>query len=217
MIRIIVIEREYGSGAGAIAQKLATRLGWNLWDREITTEIARRLHCDPQVVEQREERCDTGFYRLVKAFMRGSYEETLTGGNVELLDGEHLAALFEQISLDIARQGNAVIVGRGATWFLRNREDTFTVFIFAPREEKIRRLVAAMNKTPQEAEELIESVDRERAAFVKRYYGRQWPQRDLYHLMLNSRVGDDLVIDTILFEIDRLNQRATGKQPVSAA
>ncbi|MGH9582272.1 MAG: AAA family ATPase, partial [Bryobacteraceae bacterium] len=159
MIRNIVVEREFGSGAGAIARKIAERLGWKLWDQEITVEIARRLHCDVKAVERREERCDTGFYRLVKAFMRGSYEESLTG-NVELLDGERLAEIFEQISLDIAKQGNAVIVGRGATWFLRDRDDTFTVFIFAPREEKIRRLALSMNKTEGEAEELIESVDR---------------------------------------------------------
>lgn len=207
MIRNIVIEREYGSGAGAIAQKLADRLGWKLWDRQITAEIARRLRCDVKAVEQREERCDTGFYRLVKAFMRGSYEERLTG-EVELLDAEHLARLFEQISLDIAKEGNAVIVGRGAPWFLRGRDDTFAAFIFAPREEKIRRLAASMNQTRQEAEELIESVDRERAAFVKRYYGLSWPLRHLYHLMLNSKVGDDLVIDTILGQIEQINKRA---------
>lgn len=208
MIRNIVIEREFGSGAGAIAQKLAERLGWKLWDREITEQIARRLNCDVETVERREERCDTGFYRLVKAFMRGSFEERLSGGDVELLDGEHLAEIFEQISLDIAEQGNAVIVGRGATWFLRGRPDTFTVFIFAPHEEKIRRLALSMNKSREEAEDLIESVDRERAAFVKRYYGLNWPLRSLYHLMLNSKVGDDLVIDIMLGEIERLN----GKQ-----
>lgn len=210
MIRNIVIEREYGSGAGAIAQKLAERLGWKLWDQEITAEIARRLQCDVKTVEQREERCDTGFYRLVKAFMRGSYEESLTS-KVELLDGEHLAEMFERISLDIAKQGNAVVVGRGATWFLRDRDDTFTVFIFAPREEKIRRLAASLNKSREEAEELIERVDRERAAFVKRYYGLNWPLRPLYDLMLNSKVGDDLVIDTILWQIEQINKRAGEK------
>jgi cytidylate kinase len=211
VIRIIVIEREYGSGAGAIAKKIAGRLGWKLWDQEITAEIARRLHCDVKTVEQHEERCDTAFYRLVKAFMRGSYEDRLPAGQVDLLDSERLAEIFERISLDIAKEGNAVIVGRGATWFLRDREDTFTAFIFAPRDEKVRRLKSAMNKSEEEAEELIERVDRERAAFVKRYYGRNWPQRDLYHLMVNSKVGDDLVIDMILTEIDRLNKRAAAQ------
>jgi cytidylate kinase len=208
VIRNIVIEREYGSGAGGIAKKIADRLGWKLWDHAITEEIARRLHCDVKAVQEHEERCDSALYRLMKAFMRGSYEDRMVGGGqVELLDSDTLAEIFEQVALDIAKQGNAVIVGRGATWFLRDREDTFTVFIFAPREEKLRRLQTSSHKTLAEAEELIERVDQERAAFIKRYYGRNWPQRDLYHLMINSKVGDDLVVQVILTEIDLLNQQ----------
>lgn len=80
MTRIITIEREYGSGAAGIAQTLSDQLGWELWDRAITCEIARRLKCDVESVEQREERPDPAFYRLVKIFMRGSYEESLHGG-----------------------------------------------------------------------------------------------------------------------------------------
>ena len=40
-IRVIAVEREYGSGGAAIAQALAERLGWKLWDRDLTAEIAR--------------------------------------------------------------------------------------------------------------------------------------------------------------------------------
>jgi cytidylate kinase len=63
MINVIVVEREYGSGAAAIAEKLAGRLGWKLWDRDITCAIAKRLKCDVKKVEQREERLDPAFYR----------------------------------------------------------------------------------------------------------------------------------------------------------
>jgi cytidylate kinase len=212
VIKIIAIEREYGSGAAAIGKALADRLSWTLWDREITCEVARRLKCDVQSVEQREERPDPTFYRLVKAFMRGSYEESLQGSaKLELLDAEHLALLFEKISTDIAAKGNSVIIGRGSPWFLRNRDDTLRVFIYASIEEKIRRL-RAQGKTQSEAEDLIASVDRERAAFVKQYYGANWPERYLYHLMINSAVGDESVIKLILSEMDLLDatSRLTG-------
>jgi cytidylate kinase len=212
VIKIIAIEREYGSGAAAIGKALADRLSWTLWDREITCEVARRLKCDVQSVEQREERPDPTFYRLVKAFMRGSYEESLQGSaKLELLDAEHLALLFEKISTDIAAKGNSVIIGRGSPWFLRNRDDTLRVFIYASIEEKIRRL-RAQGKTQSEAEDLIASVDRERAAFVKQYYGANWPERYLYHLMINSAVGDESVTKLILSEMDLLDatSRLTG-------
>ncbi|MGI9074210.1 MAG: AAA family ATPase [Bryobacteraceae bacterium] len=145
------------------------------------------------------------FYRLVKVFMRGSYEESLQGGGrLELLDAEHLALLFEKIATDIAVKGNSVIIGRGSPWFLRNRDDTLRVFIYASVEEKIRRL-QAQGKTQREAEDLIASVDRERAAFVKQYYGLNWPERYLYHFMINSVIGNEAVVKMVLSEMDLVN------------
>lgn len=209
MIKVISIEREYGSGAGAIAAKLAGRLGWALWDAEITKEIARRLKCSVKSVEEREERLDPTFYRLIKAFMRGSYEESFNGHNADLLDAEHLARLFENVVTDAAAHGNCVIVGRGCPWYLREREDTFHTFIYAPVEEKVRRL-AAMGKSRSEAEGLIQTVDSERGAFVKKFHGKTWPQRDLYHMMLNSKLGDEALIETILNSIARLNRQSAA-------
>ena len=205
MIKIIAIEREYGSGAAAIAKALTDRLGWTLWDRAITCEIAKRLKCDVHSVEQREERPDPTFYRLIKIFMRGSYEESLQGSDkLELLDAEHLARLFEHIVNDIAAKGHSVIIGRGSPWFLRKRHDTLRVFIYASEEEKLRR-IRAQGKTQSEAEDLIATIDRERAAFVKKYYGANWPERYLYHLMINSEIGDEGVLRMILNQMDLLN------------
>jgi cytidylate kinase len=212
VINVITVEREYGSGAGTIAQKLADRLGWSLWDHQITCEIARRLKCDVKAVEQREERLDSTFYRLSKIFMRGSYEESYTGGGMEMLDAESLSRSFEKIIKDIAAKGNCIIVGRAAPYFLRERADTFHVFVFASYEEKLRRLLA-QGSTRADAEHLLETVDQERAAFIKRYYNKTWPQRDLYHLMINSKVGDQRVIDLILAGMDMLDRAQREPRP----
>jgi hypothetical protein len=50
----------------------------------------------------------------------------------------------------------------------------------------------------EEAEELVEIVDRERIAYIKHYFNADWPTRSLYHLMLNTAVGNEAVIETIL-------------------
>jgi cytidylate kinase len=205
MIKAITLEREYGCGGGGIAKQLADKLGWQLWDHQVTCEIANRLKCDVRAVEQREERCDTTFYRLMKTFMRGSYEDQLGGSAVELLDADRLAAMFERIVMDLASKGNCVIVGRGSTWFLRNHPDAFHVFLYAPYEEKLQRLRKS-GRSQSEAEELLERVDRERATFVKKYYNKNWPQRDLYHMMLNTKVGDEGVVRLILEEIAMLKE-----------
>jgi cytidylate kinase len=93
-----------------------------------------------------------------------------------------------------------VIVGRGAPFLLRGRPDTFHVFVYASCDEKIRRLCEA-GKSEGQAIEEIENVDRQRVIFVRKYFGMEWPTRELYDLMINSRVGDDVVIDTILNQV----------------
>lgn len=207
MIQTISVEREYGSGAGTISKKLAKKLGWTLWDEKITQEIAARLKCDVKSVEAREERPDSTFYRLMKIFMRGSYEERFSGSGTEMLDAESLSHMFERLISNVADRGPCVIVGRAAPWFLRDREDNMSIFVYAPHYEKLRRL-GQIGKSEEEAEEQLGRVDADRAAFIKQYYGKQWPTRDLYHLMVNSVVGDEAVIDLVLHEMEILNRRA---------
>jgi cytidylate kinase len=216
MIRIITIEREYGCGAANIAGTIADRLGWKLWDQEITAEIARRLKCKHEMVADREERCDSMFYRLIKAFMRGSFEARIDTAGLEVLDAEHLAVLFEKVVAEVGERGNCVIVGRGAPWFLRHRDDAFHAFLYAPYEEKMRRTMA-QGESERDAANLLESVDRERAAFVRKYYGKEWPDRSLYNLMINTKVGDEAVIATLLNVVELLDQRGVRVQPTPSA
>ena len=206
-IKIITIEREYGSGGGEIAQRLADRLGWKLWDQLLTEEIARLAECPKAVVEVREERTDPLYYRLLKSFLRGSYEGSINAHKLKLVDSENILKLTERVVQHAAKSGNSVIVGRGAQHFLRNRPDTLRVFLYAPREAKIRRLLAR-GKSEGEAEQLVDSVDRERADFIQKYFGVEWPSRSVYHVMVNTEIGEEPVAQTIVGLMETLNATA---------
>jgi len=197
MFRIVTIEREFGSGGGGIAAKLARRLGWKLWDQQLTSEIAKRAQVTESAVALCDERVDSRIYRFAKAFWRGSYERSMPMANSHAFDTDRMMAMVGEIMSTIAAEGNAVIVGRGSPFFLRERDDTFRVFTYAPHEEKIRRLLE-MGKSLQEAEDLVENVDKERIAYIKHYFDADWPVRALYHLMINTVIGDENVIATIL-------------------
>lgn len=218
MFRMITVEREYGCGAGKIAAQLADRLGWKLWDQLLTEEIARIAHVEPEAVIRCDERMDSRFYRLAKVFWRGSYERSSPLGN-QAFDTDRMVGMMEDITARIAEEGNAVVVGRGAPYFLRERPDAFHVFLYAPREEKMRRLHEE-GCCDSDAEDLVDTVDRERIAFVKHYFNADWPTRSLYHVMLNTAVGDEAVIETILETMRRVEHqpKATGYEgpdPVS--
>ena len=204
MIKIITVEREYGSGGGEIAKLLADRLGWKLWDQLLTEEIARLVDCPKSIVESREERDDPLYYRLFKSFMRGSYEGSINAPKLKLVDSECVSRITRDVVLRIAETGNSVIVGRGSQHFLENRPNTLRVFLYAPTEEKVRR-VAARGHSEAEARELIETVDRDRGAYIQKYFKVEWPTRWLYHIMLNTSVGETSAVDTIVSFMHTLN------------
>jgi cytidylate kinase len=200
MIRTITIEREYGSGGADVARKLAERLGWKLWDQALTNEIARLMECPSRTVQEHEERKDSLRYRLFKAFMRGSFEGSLNAPKLKIVDADCIKDLTRQLVTDIAREGNAVIVGRGAAYHLHGRPDAFNVFVYAPFDEKVRRLRAG-GKSEAEAIDLAETVDRDRAAYIKQYFKLDWPSREYFHVMINTTIGDEQVVETILHSV----------------
>jgi cytidylate kinase len=209
MIKIVTIEREYGSGGGEIAQLLAKHLGWKLWDQLLTEEIARLAECPKAVVEGREERTDPLYYRLFKSFLRGSYEGSINAYKLKLVDTESIFKITERVVQHAAKTGNSIIVGRGSQHFLRDRQDTLRVFVYAPREEKVRRLLAR-GKSEKDAEELVDTVDRDRADFIQRYFHVEWPDRAIYNTMINTAIGDEAVVRVILEFIKTLDARGTA-------
>ncbi len=108
-----------------------------------------------------------------------------------------MVELVQQVVTEAAKSGQCVIVGRGAPYFLRERSDTLSVFLYAPRAWKVQRIEAQLGSRA-EAERLVESVDRGRAAFVKHYFGKDWPTRYLYHLMLNTVIGIEPTLELLM-------------------
>jgi cytidylate kinase len=209
MIKTVTIEREYGSGGSEIAQLVSNHLGWKLWDQLLTEEIARLAECPKAVVQLREERTDPLYYRLFKSFLRGSYEGSLNAYKLNLVDSESILKITELVVQHAAKKGNSVIVGRGSQQFLRNRQDTLRVFLYAPREDKLRRLVAR-GKNQKAAEQLVDTVDRERTDFLQKYFRVEWPDRAVYHTMINTAIGEQAVLKIILDLVKTLDAGVTA-------
>jgi hypothetical protein len=199
MIQAITIEREFGCGASEIADLVASRLGWSLWDERLTQEIARLTESTPQAVEQREWRIDPIVYRVFQDFLRGAFEGGLPPTNrLHTLDARRIAAVSETAVQTALSSGPSVIVGRGSQFFLRNRKDVFRVFLYASRDHKIRRLIAS-GESRDRAIKLIDTTDEARAAFVRQHLGLEWPGPHLCHAMFNTEMGESCTA-TMLFE-----------------
>jgi Cytidylate kinase-like family len=199
-----------------IAARLAARLGWKLWDQLLTEEIARRLGCESGAVEAREEKQDPMYYRLLKAFMKGSFEGSLNAPRLNLVDTERIREVMQKLLPEIVQTGNCVIVGRGSSYYLSNWPDVFHVFVYAPFEERVRRL-QSIGKSEDDAIDLAETIDRDRAMFIKQYFHVEWPGRDRFHVMVNSAMGDDVAVAIILDAMARCDTAHGGQSRPEAA
>jgi cytidylate kinase len=159
-----------------------------------------------RAVEEHEERCDSLHYRLFRSFMRGSFEGSLNAPKMKIVDADCISQVAKRVVLHAALEGNGVIVGRGSSFFLHDRADALHVFVHAPFEEKVRRL-RARGKSENEAIELAETVDRERAEYIKRCFEVEWPDRNFFHLMMNTVLGDEIVVETILRPVHELDKQ----------
>jgi cytidylate kinase len=212
VFRIITVEREYGAGGSLVAAELARRKGWQLLDQQLTCEIAKLAAVEEQVVRCREEKCDPLLHRLAKVFWRGSYERSLPIADDKIFGADELVEHAQRVIEKKAKEGNCVIVGRGAPYILRTRHDTFHLFVYGSREKKIERLVK-LKMSEKDATEMVDTIDRERAAFVRKYFNAEWPCRRLYHLMLNSDHGIEHVVNTVIGTMDSLEREGNTEPP----
>ena len=134
---------------------------------------------------------------MFKSFLRGAFEGVLPPTDrLELLDARRIATVSELAVNHALSDGPCVIVGRGSQYFLRNRKDVFRTFLYASRDYKIHRLVSS-GMPERDAIEQVDTTDRDRAAFVKRYLKLNWPELQLYHAMFNTEMGDSYVAEML--------------------
>jgi cytidylate kinase len=197
MYRVITISRQYGSGGGEVSQRLADRLGWRLVSRSVVDEIAARARISPAVAAEHDERVDPWFQSMVQALWQGGFEGVTSTTETMPINAETIAKYSQQIVLEVATVGNAVIVGRGAQCILHDRQDAFHVSIYSPRSLRAANL---RNRLPEgtNVEEAMDETDRQRAAYVRRYFNRDWTDRWLYHLCVCASIGIEAAADTIL-------------------
>jgi cytidylate kinase len=149
-------------------------------------------------------------HRLAKVFWRGSHERSLPIGEDKIFDADEMVELAHQIIERKGQEGNCVIVGRGAPYILRHRHDTFRVFVYGSREEKVRRMVS-LKMEESEAAEMVDTIDAERAAFVRRYFNAEWPSRHLYHMLVNSDPGIDYVTEAVMATMGMLEAHGASE------
>lgn len=197
MISVVTIAREYGSGGAELGRLVALKLGWELLDRQLVDRVANIAGLDPEAAARLDEQASRWWRWVVAAgaSIASPYPFALSMWSGET-DEDSVHALTTQLIQAAADSGGCVIVGRGAQCFLQGRPDVFNVLAYAPLEERIRRLRA---RQPESADipPLIKEVDNRRAKYVRHYYRRDWCDKTLYDLCINTALGLEVATELV--------------------
>jgi hypothetical protein len=196
-VRVITVEREYGSRGGEFAHDLAAPLGWRLVDSELPCAAAKAAGVSAELAKKYDERLDPWYYRYGKAFWHDSGYSMAGLSDDQVFDSERMLALIQKEILTAAKEGNCVIVGRGAACALANQPGCFHVFVYATAAAKREWFINAFPKQAEQADQLLAAFDKRRAAVIRKAYQQDWCARGLYHMLLNAAMGHDCMISAV--------------------
>jgi hypothetical protein len=196
-INVITVEREYGSRGGEFAHELAEKLGWRLLDADLVAGVARSAGVDPKLAMKFDERLDPWYYRYGKVFWHDSGYSMATIGDEHIFDSERMLTLIKQQILNEAKEGNCVLVGRGAACALAGQPGCFHVFVYATASAKRDWFMRAFPQQAHQADQHLATSDKRRAAVIRKFYQQEWCSRGLYHMLLNSCMGFGPMIEAV--------------------
>lgn len=200
---IITIERQYGSGGSIIGNLVAKKLGISYYNRKILEMTAERCGISAENLESAEESVPTSFLYslLLSANPARSMEDSLPlSDKVFLMESRIITEIAEQ-------EESFVLVGRCGSYILEEK-GCFSVYIYAPQEERIKRAVQEYGIKENRAETIMKKADKRRETFFNVNTGKSWQDKDMYSLCLNSsELGDELCAEIIVKAYNEYNKR----------
>lgn len=203
---VITLSREVGSGGRTIGRKLAERLGVRFSDKELVDALQAKLNLTAERIEEmkgKKKRWLDDFIQLVAPVpMSGMIVDGDSDYITEYNLSKDVNDVFEaekEILNGIADEGSCVIAGRSGFFVLKNHPNKVDILITASRENRIARIMRKQNLSREQAEDVINSVDKARDNYVKRYTGQSRYDARNYHIVLNmDYLTEDKAVDLIM-------------------
>ena len=196
--KIYTIGREFGSGGREVGEKLATKLGIKLYDKELLQQAAKDSGFCEEIFENHDEKPTNSFlYSLVMDTYSVSGYSAAPFLDMPLNHKVFLAQ-FETIK-KIAEKESCVIVGRCADYALSDNPDCINIFIHADLDVRIKNVSRNLNITENKARDIINKTDKQRASYYNYYTSKKWGDSKSYNLSLDAgKLGTDNCVEMIL-------------------
>lgn len=176
--RYLTIARDEGSLGDEIAREMGRLLEWHVFDKEIVTYIARNSHVRDILVRQLDEKSQSLVQDMISRLLR--MPEYGSFGREEYQESLSRTLVY------IARNGSAILVGRGANFVLGDDSQGLKVRIAASPEVRVRRLQEAWNVKLEEAHHRMQAEDEERRKFIRQYFRRDFDDFRSYDVVIST-------------------------------
>ena len=189
---VVTISRQFGSGGAEIGRIVAHECELDYVDHEIIDEVAQRLGVHKQEVESQDEQTSGTIGHILEAVRSSNpfmvnystlFDPAMPAGSSK--EGAYLH-LTQKVVLELATRGNSVIIGRGGQFLLHGSPRTLHIYVFAPLAYRIENVMQHFQLDQQQAVQLIERRDYEIDTYLRRNYGSDGHQPNLYHLLINT-------------------------------
>jgi CMP/dCMP kinase len=198
----ITLSRQMGSGGSYIGYLAAKELGFHYIDREILRQAAERLGTDPGALEHLDERSPGLIEKMMRGFSFGMPEISVPLPQKRPVEHKELFVLEGKIMHEIADRYSAVIVGRGGFYALKDRPKVIRVFIHAPQEFRVERIMKAKKiNNINEIQAIVKESDHVRARFIREMAGVDWTDARNYHLCIDSSAFDFSSISAMIVKL----------------
>lgn len=213
MTQAVTISRQMGSGAHCIGYLVAKELGFKYVNREILDEAAKRIHTDVSFLKHYDETSVGILESIARGFFFGAPETDAIPPLRRPIYNRDLYNLEGKIMNEIVDRHSAVIMGHGGFFALRERSRVIRVFIYAPLEFRIERIMKTQNmKDVGKARSIVEESDRRRGKFIRAIAGASWTDVRNYDLCLDSSFVDSSTCVGIIADLARRGEPlAPGK------
>jgi cytidylate kinase len=210
---VITISKEHGAGGKKLSQEIARTLGYELVDKTIIVKVAQNAKVATAKVEQfDQEGYDSMSKYLNNLFLANpslysglGFEMPmpslgiLTAG-YDFFDAEQYLKFTQTVISNLYDKGNMVIAGRGSQVYLADKPGCLHVRLIAPLEHRIKRMMQKKSVSDKEAKDIIVKRDKARASYIRDFYGRDWSDSGLYHLVINTALVNPSGVVSIIKE-----------------
>ena len=183
---VITIARQYGSGGREIGLRLGELLGIKAYDKELITMASQKSGMATDVINHVDEKATSS---LLYTLAMGSSYFNNAAHNMNIPINDRLFMTQSELIREVADEESCVIVGRCADYVLRNVERRISIFIYAPKDFKTKRIIERHEGIDEkQARDLSQKTDKRRINYYNYYTGKKWGSPENYHIMIDSSV-----------------------------